>query len=160
MFRRARIIRERIAAGHETSDLPTRGIATFGCLFIAAMFVILIIATGVFSLFTATPPKLVAQPSGLANAPGPTLPAEPRLEAVPGQVLSGLTDQWQAQLHSYGWVDKARGVVHIPIDQAMQLILKQGLPARPASQSQQYQDKGNQLPSYPSSGRVPEKVLP
>jgi hypothetical protein len=33
-------------------------------------------------------------------------------------------------LHSYGWVDPKAGVVHIPIERAMQIIAQQGLPTR------------------------------
>ncbi|HVI76330.1 MAG TPA: hypothetical protein VM683_15195 [Anaeromyxobacteraceae bacterium] len=35
---------------------------------------------------------------------------------------------WRAQaerrLHSYGWADRERGIVHIPIDRAMELVVK------------------------------------
>jgi hypothetical protein len=37
----------------------------------------------------------------------------------------------EQQLHSYGWVDQSAGSVHIPIDQAMQLIAERGLPTTP-----------------------------
>jgi len=33
-------------------------------------------------------------------------------------------------LTSYGWVDKNAGVVRIPIDEAMKIVVKQGLPVR------------------------------
>ena len=31
-----------------------------------------------------------------------------------------------AELHSYGWVDKNAGTVHIPIEDAMRLMLERG----------------------------------
>jgi hypothetical protein len=37
----------------------------------------------------------------------------------------------EQQLHSYGWVDQGAGSVHIPIDQAMQLIAERGLGTTP-----------------------------
>jgi hypothetical protein len=36
----------------------------------------------------------------------------------------------QRVLTSYGWVDPQKGVVHIPIDEAMKLTLQQGLPVQ------------------------------
>ncbi|MFN7133281.1 MAG: hypothetical protein ACK4N5_14480 [Myxococcales bacterium] len=30
------------------------------------------------------------------------------------------------QLRSYGWVDRARGVAHVPVEQAMQRLVQQG----------------------------------
>ena len=41
-----------------------------------------------------------------------------------------LKAEQRAVLTSYGWLDKANGVVHIPIDRAMALTLERGLPAR------------------------------
>ncbi|HEY1790272.1 MAG TPA: hypothetical protein VGJ73_19155 [Verrucomicrobiae bacterium] len=34
------------------------------------------------------------------------------------------------KLNSYGWEDQSNGIVHIPIDRAMDLILQRGLPTR------------------------------
>ena len=34
-------------------------------------------------------------------------------------------------LNSYGWVDRSKGIVRIPIDRAIDLLAKRGLPARP-----------------------------
>jgi hypothetical protein len=36
-------------------------------------------------------------------------------------------------LHSYGWVDPQKGIVHIPIEEAMKLTLANGLPAAATS---------------------------
>jgi hypothetical protein len=36
--------------------------------------------------------------------------------------------QWE-QLETYGWVDKEGGVVRIPIERAMDLVLERGLAA-------------------------------
>jgi hypothetical protein len=33
------------------------------------------------------------------------------------------------RLQTYGWVDRSAGLVRIPIDQASQLLLEQGLPS-------------------------------
>jgi hypothetical protein len=69
-----------------------------------------------------------------ANPDGPAA-----LPAMAGQPKIGLVEQrlfenanqgvaWKEQarrrLESYGWVDEAQGVAHIPIDQAMDLVEK------------------------------------
>ena len=36
----------------------------------------------------------------------------------------------EAVLNSYGWVDKDSGRVRIPIERAMEILAKKGLPAR------------------------------
>jgi hypothetical protein len=44
--------------------------------------------------------------------------------------------QENAKLTHYQWVDENQGVVRIPIDKAMQLVLQRGLPARAAGEAQ------------------------
>ncbi len=57
-------------------------------------------------------------------------PPAPRLQTQPFKDVFQLKTEQRAQLHGYGWVDKANGVVHIPIERAMTLTLERGLPAR------------------------------
>lgn len=48
--------------------------------------------------------------------------------------LRELRAQEAAQLNSYGWVDQQKGVAHIPIDRAMELMAKEARERR-ASQA-------------------------
>jgi len=47
--------------------------------------------------------------------------------------LDSIRIKEEETLNSYGWVDESAGVVHIPIQQAMQLLVEQGLPTRPSA---------------------------
>jgi hypothetical protein len=60
------------------------------------------------------------------------LPPNPKLQVEPRAELEGYREADRELLTTYGWVDKHNGVVRIPIDRAMDLILQRGLPARPA----------------------------
>jgi hypothetical protein len=55
------------------------------------------------------------------------------MPALPAD-LADRYDQWKAaqleQLNSFGWVDQTNGVARIPIDQAMDLLIEQGLPTQ------------------------------
>jgi hypothetical protein len=55
-------------------------------------------------------------------------PPLPRLQDVPAQDLATFRAEEDETLTSYGWVDQRAGVVRIPIDEAMKLIVEQGLP--------------------------------
>jgi hypothetical protein len=57
-------------------------------------------------------------------------PPSPRLQTQPYKDVMQLKAEQRGVLNSYGWIDKANGVVHIPIDRAMQLTIERGLPAR------------------------------
>jgi hypothetical protein len=56
---------------------------------------------------------------------------EPRLEDDERGELNGIRLEEERTLNSYGWVDEKAGVVHIPIEQAMKLLVSRGLPTRP-----------------------------
>lgn len=52
------------------------------------------------------------------------LPPEPRLEIDPQTGLAALQAAETERLRTYGWVDKQNGVVRIPIDRAMALMVE------------------------------------
>ncbi len=64
-------------------------------------------------------------------APRPSVaPPEPRLQADPAGDLARFRAEEDAALTSYGWVDRARGVIRVPIERASTLLLSRGLPTR------------------------------
>jgi hypothetical protein len=60
-------------------------------------------------------------------------PPEPRLQAAPSLDLERFRAREAERLSTYGWVDRQAGVVHIPIERAMELVSKEGLPVRKGS---------------------------
>jgi hypothetical protein len=61
----------------------------------------------------------------------------PNLENDDGHAeLSALLTRQNNELNSYGWVDRSNGIIRIPIERAMDLILQRGLPARTNAVSQ------------------------
>lgn len=57
----------------------------------------------------------------------------PREQPSPRTDLETFRAREEAELHSYGWIDRKVGIVRIPIDQAMDLLLRKGLPVRAGS---------------------------
>ncbi len=55
---------------------------------------------------------------------------EPVLQIDPVADLKAYQAQEAELLNSYGWVDKAAGVAHIPIERAIEITAQQGLPHR------------------------------
>lgn len=64
----------------------------------------------------------------------PVLPAahlpEPHLQVDPPADLQAQRAAERARLSSYGFVDRAHAVVHIPIDVAKRRLLERGVPVR------------------------------
>lgn len=117
-------------AGYELRDISIRAVAwCAAALIIAAIFVHVALG-GLYKLFEhqhASPDA----PSRIAFHTQMIAP-EPRLQVQPTKELDQYFASENQKLNSYGWVDKPAGVVHIPIDRAMDLIAQRGLPTRGA----------------------------
>lgn len=68
------------------------------------------------------------------RAGAPALARTPTPQATPDEALRQLRATEDATLMTYGWVDRQNGIVHVPIDRAMELLLQRGLPTRPQNQ--------------------------
>jgi hypothetical protein len=58
-------------------------------------------------------------------------------------------------LEGYGWVDREAGVVRLPIERAMELLLERGLPTRPEAEQEGFRDTGRGGPSDAIGGQGP-----
>ena len=96
------------------------------------------------------------RPYPIVTDTAPRLPAAPRLQAKPENEMYEFRLKENADLHSYGWVDKDGGIVHIPIEDGMRLMLERGLPTRDSATAPEAGQAG-MMPSDASSGRVLER---
>lgn len=69
-----------------------------------------------------------------------SIPPGPRLQANPREDLRDLQAREAKELSGYGWVDRAHGVVSIPIDNAIRIVAAHGIPPQPAPANQTYFD--------------------
>jgi hypothetical protein len=56
---------------------------------------------------------------------------QPRLEQNERIEINDFRVKEEQALNTYGWVDEKAGVIHIPIERAMELIAQHGLPTTP-----------------------------
>jgi hypothetical protein len=125
----------------EREDLSAGGILAFLVgLAITGVLMHLILA-GMYKYLNAYEQRREAAPNPLAKPVSADMrqaaPQEadkfptPRLEINERAQLNDKRLKEEETLHTYGWVDQKAGVAHIPIDRAMELIAKQGLPIAP-----------------------------
>jgi len=117
--------------GYERRDANIRTLLGFG-LGLAIVVVIVVLGMQWMFKFVSKQEPLGPPPTPFENAR--VLPPQPRLQVEPHMDLKTYCDQQLNSLNSYGWIDQQNGVVHIPIDQAMDDLLKQGLPTRAPGQ--------------------------
>lgn len=114
--------------GHEANTVPILPIVFFVGTLVVLTFVVLLLMRGMFGTYSRRGAHMEGQPSPLAATRQP--PPEPRLQVSPAQNLQEVRNAEDALLYSYGWVDRSTGVVRIPIPQAIELLVQQGLPVR------------------------------
>ena len=120
-----------IEAGHELSDLSPKNIAIFAASLAVTVVVVMWICYQLFQHFYTVSMKTEVPPSPLSYTREPT--PEPHLLVVPGEELRAMRAAQDSLLNSYGWVDKEKGIVRIPIQRAIDLLAQRGLPSRPQS---------------------------
>jgi hypothetical protein len=67
------------------------------------------------------------RPGGAVSAQNNAIP---HLQLSPIEDLQKFRQREEAELNTYGWIDRTAGVVRVPIESAMDLVLQRGLPVR------------------------------
>src|SRR4051812_28317324 len=112
--------------GHETRDVSVHGVIGFALGLVLACAAIFLLTIGLYRLFVHQHPSPEAA-SRLALDPHMIAPP-PQLQISPGADYEQFRASEEAKLNSYGWVDKEAGIIRIPIERAMDLIARRGLP--------------------------------
>ncbi len=58
-------------------------------------------------------------------------PPQPRLQTDPSEDLAKFLSNEDKRLNTYYWIDKKKGIVHIPIEQAMKEVAEEGIDGFP-----------------------------
>ena len=67
-------------------------------------------------------------PSPIEAANERAIPGGPLLQAKPETEMEALREEMAEHLHGYGWMDEAHGIVHIPIDKAIEMVVAGAAP--------------------------------
>jgi len=109
--------------GHETSDVNVWVISKFAIALVVITILSVGMLIGVFQFYLSRTDEPVAMD------PTKVFP-NPQLEQNEPKDLQEFRDREEKALTGYAWVDKEKGTVSIPIDQAIDQLVKKGLPVR------------------------------
>lgn len=115
------------AEGHEDRDASIHPIVLTGGALALSLIIVGLIVYGVFRYLATHQPQPGA-PNPMAETSQQQIPPEPRVEEHPQLELQELRAREDRILSTYGWMDKQKGIVRIPIDRAMELELQRGFP--------------------------------
>jgi hypothetical protein len=109
----------------ETTDFNLKYIVYFAVSLLVGLAVVLVGATWIFKTFVKRDEKEQVVRSEVQ--PVEVGPREPQLQISPDQENQAYLAEQREALSNYGWVDQARGIAHIPIDRAMDIVAQEGL---------------------------------
>ena len=137
---------ENPAVSYERSDLDIFAVTKFGIGLAFATMIAAFMMWGLFEYFIKHQDSAMEQlpPSVIESRKG-MLPPEPRLQSMgnpeapdisagdlrsPHVELGKLREAEAREALTYSWKDPAHGIVQVPLDVAMDMVLKKGLPVK------------------------------
>jgi hypothetical protein len=146
------------SVAHEKGEEDVHAVSGFGIGLALGIVVVAFAMWGLFEWFYAREDRANAPVSpAVLSEKQQQLPPEPRLQAVPRLDLKSLREGEEKVLTSYAWIDPNRGIARIPIEEAIKIVAKRGLPSKP-SVGLPNSDGYREIPSVASSGRTEEKI--
>lgn len=127
---------------HERRDIPAR-VPVYVILFTAVFVPLGALAMW---LLMVTVWQAAPAPEPIFDEPAQREVTAPQLQRAPPADMAGMTEEQGERLNRAGWVDREAGVVRMPIDRAMDLLVERGLPEasdrRPAPAREPASDAG------------------
>lgn len=108
---------------HEERDVDVVWVSLSGVVLLGVIAVSLVVMLKVFNVFRTEDMRA-------PRTAERQVPPEPRLQANPREDIDAMRQTEEEQLHSYGWINRETGIVRLPIERAMTLLLQRGLPVR------------------------------
>lgn len=142
-------------SSYEHTDADSRSIVHFGIWLAVIAIATHFLLGGAFAGLVAWSTESAEPRYPLAAGRQAPKPPAPVLQQYPDREMTAFRAEDSGNLQSYGWLDRATGRVHIPIDEAIRLTLERGLPARTGDGSQG--DASAMMATDSSAGRVLER---
>jgi hypothetical protein len=121
--------------GYEVSDAHIGPLVRFGVFLAVVTVVFAALMVGLYRFLDAREAAEKAPRYPMTVGVERPLPPPPRLQSYPFSDLKALRQEEGRLLERYGWIDRNRGLVRIPVDRAIEILAERGLPYREAPSS-------------------------
>jgi hypothetical protein len=120
-----------MTTGHEANTLRVRGLVGFAAALVGVTVLVLVSLSFVMREFSGEEKQLesLALPRFAGDSGG--FPA-PRIQPDPAEELIKMKREDLGRLNDYGWIDRAAGIAHIPVERAIDILAEKGLPTTSA----------------------------
>ncbi len=136
---------------HHDTGFSSRGIRWFIVGLVLTVAASSLFVALLFGLLNTVYPGARRHPVELRYALAPN----PKLQTSPQADLAKMQQHDRSVLNSYGWVDRNAGLVRVPINRAMELIVERGLPVRQTPRSGGPELLGKSVPILPPPPESP-----
>jgi hypothetical protein len=126
-----RVSRESLEKGYETDDVGARWVGVAAAGLAITMVALAGLMWGYVSLFNS---RQEPGSGRTAIERADLMPPKPRLEPDPEGDARAINQSADERLSGAGWTDRAGGLAHIPIDDAMRLLAQRGWPSQERAQ--------------------------
>lgn len=130
------------SVGYEVRDVAINTILWFGLAVVIGTGLVMWGLYGMTNLLNEQATQNDPRLSPLADTQ--QIAPEPRLQAYPERDLAAFLSSQEEKLNSYAWVDRQAGIVQIPVDRAMDLLLERGLPTPKGNTDTQQQGEATE----------------
>jgi hypothetical protein len=114
------------------SEIDSRSFAIFGAWMGVALLIVVALMYWMYRDLQRREVARDAPSSPLVDRSVQRLPPLPHLQVSPELDLQTYRDEQAHATGTYGWIDEEAGIVHLPVERAMDLLLEKGLPSRGA----------------------------
>jgi len=142
---------------YERRDVDIVQITGFGIGLLIAFMVSVVAMWGLFEYFKVREDKVNPPNPPAMMSEKQMMPPKPQLQPDPPQELKAMRQNEDMLLTSYGWMDQSKGIVHIPIEAAIDIVAQKGLPVKVSPAGADH-DGYRTIPSDASGGRTLEKI--
>jgi hypothetical protein len=119
-----------LTKGHEANSMQVRGLVFFAIALIGVTVLVFLIVALVMHDFRREEKQ--AESTALPRFAGDTGEfASPRIQANAAAELARMKKEDLERLSTFGWIDRAAGIAHIPVDRAIDILADKGLPEAP-----------------------------
>jgi hypothetical protein len=135
--------------GYETSDANAGGAFKFLMALGIVLVATALVCWGMFRYFSAHDMDRAASDSPFAGTR--QLPLGPQLQVNPREDWLKFREEQEQTLETYAWENRSAGIARVPIEVAMDLLVKKGLPVQGAPQAQ----PADAMKQAPEGGKKP-----
>jgi mono/diheme cytochrome c family protein len=120
--------------GYETRDANTGGVYNFLVAMAVTLVITGLVCWGMFRYFSAHYVDQPASDSPFADTR--QLPLGPQLQVNPREDWKKFREEQDKTLETYAWENRSAGTARVPIEVAMDLLVKKGVPVQGMTQAQ------------------------